>query len=816
MLQRKSFHLAGFLSCLLILLTVLPAAATTVTVQTNRLGVTPLLTGYNSGHFYKGSNTREWWRYSGVMAARLFIFADAIEYSDKIAPWGDGVTNQMSFTNLVATLRADLRANPQSTNYINWKYLNSNLRTNDLYSIAEGHYNHMIVSNVCSQMKQLGLQILVNTTASDSFFTNIVAGYSTKTGDTNWQDAWELWHRYYEEAFYLGRWFGISHYQIFNEPDGSSGVTNTSFLARVQYASDAIQSAIADVNQLYYSNSLVPVIYAPVTSTRNTGNSSYSSYGDIVVTNRHLNYLGQSNTNYFVMNRYDYHEYNDSPATFGSELASLRTTVSNAMKTETPFAMSISEFNTLTASSFTNTSDTLDTPSQYAGFGAIAAQLATNAITEAYCFKFNQTPTSGGYDAKNGMHYVDNDNAPYNVGGVTKAGEVWRLFNKAAAPGRNRLGCTSGSLDTVASYDPATQFYHVFSASDSSSAISVTNNFSAWNIPATNQILVEEVSSTCSGGVRYLTNLTSSQTLSLSHGANSVLLYTIPTRTQQPLTNIVATEDATVSDGANSTVNFNAATNLLVSNNSTDASPRNVALVKFQLPAFNPANVQLAVLTLNAKTINGASSALAHVYVITNNNWAESSVTWATTPNLLQNIPAGTEITNNFVCGVGEFTNAVNAPDSAQLAGQLVVGNTAADKMIDVTEYLQQQPAGLATLSFLLAREVRYSGDTQDGDGISIVSSEGATNSRPRLKLVLAALTPPVVTGVTNNANHTITLGFSGAAGQTYQVLASTNMALAITNWTTLLTTNLATTNWVYIDTQATNFPRRFYRAVGQ
>ena len=258
------------------------------------------------------------------------------------------------------------------------------------------------------------------------------------------------------------------------------------------------------------------------------------------------------------------------------------------MKTETPFAMSISEFNTLTASSFTNTSDTLDTPSQYAGFGAIAAQLATNAITEAYCFKFNQTPTSGGYDAKNGMHYVDNDNAPYNVGGVTKAGEVWRLFNKAAAPGRNRLGCTSGSLDTVASYDPATQFYHVFSASDSSSAISVTNNFSAWNIPATNQILVEEVSSTCSGGVRYLTNLTSSQTLSLSHGANSVLLYTIPTRTQQPLTNIVATEDATVSDGANSTVNFNAATNLLVSNNSTDASPRNVALVKFQLPAFNP------------------------------------------------------------------------------------------------------------------------------------------------------------------------------------------------------------------------------------
>jgi hypothetical protein len=47
-----------------------------------------------------------------------------------------------------------------------------------------------------------------------------------------------------------------------------------------------------------------------------------------------------------------------------------------------------------------------------------------------------------------------------------------------------------------------------------------------------------------------------------------------------------------------------------------------------------------------------------------------------------------------------------------------------------------------------------------------------------------------------------------------YRILATTNIALNATNWSTLLTTNL-TTNFPYLyyrDTNTTNFPRRFYR----
>ena len=75
-----------------------PAAAATLTIQTNVLGFTPEIIAYNSGHFYPGSNTRDWWRYAGVSGARVFLSPSEIEPSDDLAPVGDGVSSQASFT----------------------------------------------------------------------------------------------------------------------------------------------------------------------------------------------------------------------------------------------------------------------------------------------------------------------------------------------------------------------------------------------------------------------------------------------------------------------------------------------------------------------------------------------------------------------------------------------------------------------------------------------------------------------------------------------------------------------------------------------
>src|SRR5437588_12799053 len=55
------------------------SSGATITVTTNRIGLTPSIVGYNAGHFAPGSNTKDWWRYSGTTGARVFISPDNIE-----------------------------------------------------------------------------------------------------------------------------------------------------------------------------------------------------------------------------------------------------------------------------------------------------------------------------------------------------------------------------------------------------------------------------------------------------------------------------------------------------------------------------------------------------------------------------------------------------------------------------------------------------------------------------------------------------------------------------------------------------------------
>src|SRR5262245_16089750 len=104
------------------------ANAVTVSISNTRSGSTPEIVGYNSGHFMPGSNTADWWRYSGVNGARVWSTPTTVEASDDLSPWGDSVSSQATFV----TRRSDLRSgnNPLSSTYINWSYFNSRYANN--------------------------------------------------------------------------------------------------------------------------------------------------------------------------------------------------------------------------------------------------------------------------------------------------------------------------------------------------------------------------------------------------------------------------------------------------------------------------------------------------------------------------------------------------------------------------------------------------------------------------------------------------------------------------------------------------------------
>ena len=766
--------------------------AASLTVKTNVLGATPAVMGYNSGHFYTNSNTGDWWRYAGVNGARLFLLASDIEFSDRIAPWGDGVTDLASFTNKQAALRASLIANPTDATYIDWANLDSRFHTR-----RQGD-NKIFPDTAITEWQQLGVDTLINISASTSVFTNVPGSYA---------DTWELWHRYYEAAFYVAQHYDITRWQMFNEPD-LNGETTSDYLGRLKYASDAIQSAIADVNTIYGKN-LVSRIHAPVV----TGGPSYSSWGSTLVSNRHKNFLGVTDTNFWLFQNYDYHRYGASASGFGSDVAGLRSSLNSAIPEWKPFPICVSEFD-VNDNANTGSTTTMDSISTAADFGAIVVNLAANFADELYCFKFSQTTNSSSPPVtKNALHWVDNSAPPYNVGGITRAGEVWRLFNKACAPGRFVMGLTTdtttANLDSIASYDPATRRFFLFCANETSTSYTYNVDLNAWNIPANQQLLVEEVSSTCLGAGKFFTNCGTARTVAVTQGGNSVLLFTIPSLPQQPMQTFLASEDATVTDGANSGVNSGAVSPLQVKNHSTDTSQRSVAFIKFHLPqAVTPSQLQLAVLSVTASSLDGASSVQAHVYGITNNTWSENSIVWSSAPNLGQGIVAGSEIFNNFVAGAGDATRSVATANSAQLIGQILATNAAVERLVDVTDFLKSHPG--ADFSFLLAREVRFPGDAQNTDGLAIVSKEGGVATGPRLKLVFAVV--PKFNSIVVNSNHTVTLTMTGNAGQTNLLQVATN--LVSVRWTTLFSTNVTAASgaWAYTDPLATNAPARFYR----
>jgi hypothetical protein len=739
MMKRCNWKWKTFLAGAIAAVVGLEAQGATLTLTTNVLGPTPGLLGYNSGHFLTNSNTKDWWRYAGVNGGRVFLSPSEIEPSDDLSPVGDGVNSEATFLSRKAALRAD----PLNTTNINWtgaSVFNIRYANKDLYP-----NNHIVPNYTFSEMRKLGIRVCAQITAGESRFPIANAN--------DWAGKWELWQHYYAQAFYLGRYFEVERYQMFNEPNHSSanGLTIENHLLRLQLVSDAVQSALADVNTRY-GKSLSPRILAPVTA--GSADGSYAGWGESAVTNRHLNFLGQTDTNFWLIHVYDYHQYGSSPSTFGSDLANLHGFLTADMSPEPRFPTAISEFNTDTGANFDTQTETLDSPAKYSRFGAICVNLLANGMDEFYAFKFSQTerdPPTTYPVAKNAMHYVDNTNAPYHVGGITKAGEVYRLFNKAFTAGRNRLNTTKGSgatgFDVHASYDPVRKRYHLLSVNNTANATNIDFVLSALPVPVGNRVLLEEVSESNYGSGNLWASVPTNQTVVAgSQGSNSVWLLTVPVEPQAAEQIVNATDDAEVRDGANKNNNYGGSTSMTARNDPASTANRSAAFMKFNLGGIARTNIEFALLSFQAASATTSATAQAHVYALNATNWAQGTLTWAGAPNLKQNVAAGNTIAKQCVTGAG---------DSAFIVGQVVANSTnTSEKLLDVTDWLRGHTNG--AISFLVSQDPRWdvelpslaTGDTQP-DGVKILTTESGNG--PRLRIVLksdsgSTNTPPSAT----------------------------------------------------------------------
>lgn len=710
-----------------------------LTVGTNVTGATPQILGYNMGTFWEGSNTRDWWRYAGVNAARMFLHPNNFPVQGT-----DGVTTSTQFLAQKAAVQAD----PLGSAGIDWatfadRFANRNVESG-------GIPQRYKADHTVGTLREMGVGMLMQVTASEGFLPITSAG--------DWGGKWQLWKHYYAMAFHLARHFDVRRYQMFNEPDhpNAAGLTPSNWLMRLQLVKDAVTSAITDVNRLYSKN-LVPLVYAPVTSSSNVD----AAWGGFALNNIRTDFLGQTNPAFRLFDRYNYHQYNSSPASFGGKVATNRTAVAAALNGEPALPLTISEWNVHTSAEFElRPNDTLDTPAKFSRFGAIAAQLAANRLEEMYVFKFTQTASSGNASGvvKNGMHHADWNNAPYHHGGITQAGEAYRMFNQAAAPGGQLLSFAAtgeaADLDILVTRQPTEGRYYIYSANQGANSRFLAIDASSWGLPEGAFATVQEVSATSNGGVIAVERVKNGRLPARSQPGYSVRLYTIETAPAQDQT-VPVTEDTLLADGANKNNSFGSVTTLLARNDATNPDNRNVAALKFPLPLVYGPDILQAVLVVPSASDGTTDAVQAHVYGLANDAWSESTARWSTMPALRQGVAPGNLIANNVIDN--------SETGAASIQGQIVTaGSDTAKARVDVTGFIHERFAdGAAAASFVVAQDARWDkeivsqtpGDTQAG-GVRLVSREAATDLQPASQLHLVRRLDSDNDGLSNTAEQ--------------------------------------------------------------
>jgi hypothetical protein len=523
-----------------------------------------------------------------------------------------------------------------------------------------------------------------------------------------------------------------------------------------------MQSALADVSSLR-NISLVPVIYAPTTAGGVSGfNGAGSSYGLLlsqnirlridgtnstiltntssirttcinvtVCTNSSTSTISSTSSTWQNWHAYDAHSYDASPANYRDLTTQLQALLMSFLP-NVSISVGFSEHNSRTSASYdTSAAYNLDAGDDYSGLGASIAVMANYSAGHMIAFKFGQTrrssPSNFPY-TKNGLLFTDSASAMY--GGATRGAEVWRLFNRAAKPGRKQFVCThswSSSASTggkylycIAVYDSVRDMWHILITNVESNSKTLYLDLASLGIDSSLLAVVSEVSTTALGNVVMLGSanniagrLASNSVWLISAPANKTAVATSTPSTAattsnpfagavSPLVTKLPLSDAThIQDGAAATVvQTLSSDNWFVSNYGLTLTGRWVTLLKFQLPAFSADLLHFALLSIGISTDAGAT-AQAHVYGVSDNSWSSASTSWSLFSGVKQGVAAGNTIDYKFMASEGTNTH---------ILGQLLATSSSpTEVVVDVSDFVRGQKSGY--VSFAIVQEPRWNFD---------------------------------------------------------------------------------------------------------
>lgn len=690
----------------------LAASGQSVTVSGSAIGLTPTRLGYNVGDF-NNDNTASWWRYTGVNAGRMFTSPSTLTPSSVIKSTTNAALNASSQSQFLAQ-RDALRASGTDSTYINWASIAATYTTNTAYGSNE--IDAQFADATIRAAGGTTLVVMQRTPAAYPW-----PATAADTAPTDWQNRWLGWQQWYAQAFTRARYENVTRFQIFNEPDlySTGTLTQAQWIEMVKYGADAVSCAVADVNRLFGRN-LTPAISGPVTNGPALAVSG-SDWGNTLLANRNTPLLsGTAVPGYQLFQLYDYHNYGSSPTTFGTKLAGAISdinTITGGQAADYP--VTLSEFNTRTSATY-NPNDAVNNPNGYtpdslamsSRLGQIVANLANNKPEELYLFKFSN---SG--NAYNGVHWQSNAG---NVGGASKSAMVYGLFTEGFTGNTLLAAPTTSGTDVVmtAAASSSTGARYLLAANANlTAAKTLSIDLAPWGVPAGATVTVKQVSDLHQGDVSQTITVGSSRIISVSQDPGGVVLVRAPTSVATQIV-ITASQDGYVNQGS-PTTSFNGA-ELRVRNSGSAASGRDVTFLQFPVSGLDPTTLTSALLGITARdpgaTSGTSAGIIAHVYGVNDNAWTAAGITWNNAPNLGDPAATISTIDDNYVTGLGA---------SAEIVGQFAATGTERLLQVDVSRWVRERlAAGAGSLTFLIARQIRYDGDVDAAQSLSIRSSE--------------------------------------------------------------------------------------------
>lgn len=688
---------------------------------------TPVVLAYNMGHFFEGSNARDWWRYSGATGARAFISPGHFEHPYHRPP-GDFEVN--SFDEFMA-MRERLSANPDDAYLVNWDRIHDVLA-----NVPLGGWNRISIKYALGNLSELSPDVFIQATVSEHNFPIEDA--------SDWHGKWRLWRTYFSLVYYYASEFGIQRFSTHNEPNHHlTRIEPEPWMMRASLAADAAARAIEAVNRRH-DKDLRPMMIVPVTAgdIGDPFTGPFQMYGRPILERWDLNFLGERIGQPLFAN-YAVQRYNARPDNFKRNLLNLKNLVAQHLPWNLPMpTFSITEFNVHHGRFFDTIEESMDSPSKFIHFAGIVSHLLRGGLEEFYVFKFGLTQAMQGRQFlvhKNGMFFTDNDREPHNYGGPTKGAEVYRLFIQAFAPGRDKLSVKTelgNQMDVTASHDPETNNIWVFSVNSHQQSRPLDLRMEQWMNDREGTVLITEVSEAKGGEVVAKRRLPSDGRLQLEQPAESVwLLRFPPALPDNQWETVSASAVATVWEGRVPSDIYSEEKALFAVNPADERRPRAVAMFSFELPDIDSKELQSAILSFGVQAEGvGDIPTQAQVFLAESADWDPYSIEWSTAPALLQEVPRGHFIRHRVVD---------NSSGAAQVLGQINLSSTDVEIVgLEIGDMLRN--LGGKKVTFIVAQEPRWdvhpsereaNGDVQPY-GLKLATLQADPSLRPRIQFL--------------------------------------------------------------------------------